>query len=197
MSELFRALLRGLRKFLKWSLILVAVMSLGGLSYLAVKRHHELTYMTKHDWQFQDSWLDGGTQWRKATYDNDLPDTIILRRVYPDDRKSVYALLNQDQSLFVVAFWHVECVVGTEITTSAKYGNGDPFVLTCDEDAELGTTYLTTTATFESGYRDAEWRQNFDGFWVNENFGGYKWDFSEAVKLRTIQRAVKPSASNS
>ena len=147
-------------------------------------------YTDANDWQ----WLkekelserrSSDVQWRI-----DEDNEYWLRRVYDGHWVEATITRGEDSELELAAYayWQVECEEGSEVSTSAFGG----FSLTCFH--KNWGSYLRT-GVIMSGFEVGDlptWDVDYDGFPVNEYFGGSSWNFDAAIRHLTLQGLSVP-----
>ena len=191
-------LMSKLVNLIKWRLKASGVLAvLGALSFLAFYLYKQYEaqkslslYTEASDWQ----WLDergleirprSDVQWRI-----DEDNEYWLRRVYDGHWVEATITRGEDSELELAAYayWQVECEEGSEVSTSAFGG----FSLTCFH--KNWGSYLRT-GVIMSGFEVGDlptWDVDYDGFPVNEYFGGSSWNFDAAIRHLTLQGLSVP-----
>jgi len=111
----------------------------------------------------------------------------VLRKVDLENKKAVYASLNQDYSLRAVVIFDQKCKPKSIITTSKKFSDGTPKALACT-DSGKSLAYSVRYSIKEDGNYDFRWHEDLDGFKVYTNFAN--WDFTLLRKEITLQKAA-------
>ena len=115
-------------------------------------------------------------------------DSMMVLRKVKSDEHVVMAYLD-DEGFSATSFWKAPCTPDTVIETSVvdEYG---PIELECDyfhHARGAYATWLTVEVIWPDREKPARWRDDFDGFVVDENFRD--WDWSKARQWATLKRA--------
>lgn len=192
--------MKALVRLIKWLIIItlaLAVLTVAGYFsyslYSDAQANKPLTLRTgASDWQWQNNKSLGNrrssdVQWRIED------DTHRLRRVYGNHTVVAWLTKNEDGAINLVTevFWLVDCTDGTSTETSATYANGDKVSLECVEQ-DWGNELAASGVWGGVDVDDLPlWSDNLDGFEVDEDFGGYAWNFRPALRHLTLQSAKR------
>ena len=111
-----------------------------------------------------------------------------LRKVKSEDHV-VEAWLDED-GFHAIAYWKVDCEVGSEIETSKTYSDGSPQMLECVRHDN--GTWLVLGVLWRDRDEPLSLTRDYDGFEVSEDFR--EWDWTKAKQYATLQKA-KPADS--
>ncbi|PSV28949.1 MULTISPECIES: hypothetical protein [unclassified Photobacterium] len=171
-----------IRTLLKVTLVIILISILSGVSYYFYNENEqrkkdevELSYATDKDWVWHDLY--------ERIQIREVDGKSILRKVNMNKGYVIHVYKNKDYSLSAFALFVTSCNANKEIETSAKFSDGTPKKLKCNEKGD-GLLY---SVKWNNSDTDFTWEENLGGFSLRENFT--YWDFSKLDQEVTLAKA--------
>ena len=171
--------LRITRRVLGSVLVVIGVSSSIYFSYSKNQEREELGFQTKLEWD----WHQKDLRIQIATIKNDNVSRSILRKVYMDEGRIIYAEKTDNYTLLADVKFLVDCAPGSKIDTLQTFSSGNKKIMKCNKEGE----FFSYGVSWSSKGSDHSWSENFDGFSFSENFA--TWDFTKLDREITLSKA--------